>query len=332
MTKEIKLTREKFAIVDDEDYERLNQWKWHCTTRGYAMRTEHLDKDNKRGILMHRFIIGAVKGEEVDHINRDTLDNRRINLRLCTRIENSHNIAKLALCRAKSKYKGVSLNIGNNKWEVKISNNKQKIFVGYFTDELAAANAYNYYAKEYFGEFVYLNEVEIVDNWLDYRVNLEKTSEYYSVQKRGENSWTAIIRVNGKQINLGTYNNENAAANCYNYWSNHYFGKEGIQNKVENISNWEDYKTIRKQTYVGVYWDKSMKKWGIKIKKRGTENEYFNKYYTNELAAAHAYNYYRKLIGDEKTIKKLNENLEPLENWLDYEHVSKKIKNKKESV
>src|SRR4030066_2184242 len=88
--KEIKLTRGKVAIVDDEDYEWINQWKWHCNGQGYAER--HCDIPGKRTMIkMHRLILNTPNGMETDHINHNRLDNRKSNLRVRTRSQNAIN-------------------------------------------------------------------------------------------------------------------------------------------------------------------------------------------------------------------------------------------------
>ena len=81
--------RGKYTVVDDEDYEWLNQWNWSAVSTwrkngGYAMR-----RDNKLGksILMHRLILGVPEGVEVDHVNGNGLDNRRSNLRIASRTQ-----------------------------------------------------------------------------------------------------------------------------------------------------------------------------------------------------------------------------------------------------
>ena len=81
----VKLTQGKYALVDDEDFEWLNQWKW-CFSHGYAQTRSRGKKE-----YMHRMILGAPKHRFVDHINRDGLDNQRCNIRLCTVADNQHN-------------------------------------------------------------------------------------------------------------------------------------------------------------------------------------------------------------------------------------------------
>ena len=104
--KKIELTQGKFALVDDEDFEWLNQWKWYANHLGYTwyvVRSVRYDNEVK-AILMHRSILNAKIGEEIDHINHNGLDNRKKNLRICTRSQNNMNRNKL---RGTYKYKGV---------------------------------------------------------------------------------------------------------------------------------------------------------------------------------------------------------------------------------
>lgn len=87
MVRTIPLTQGKLALVDDDLYEYLCQWKWYYNN-GYALA---YDKETKRAIRMHRFITTPLDSEVVDHINHNTLDNRRENLRVCTQAENCQN-------------------------------------------------------------------------------------------------------------------------------------------------------------------------------------------------------------------------------------------------
>ena len=162
----IELTQGKSAIVDAEDFDRVSEFKWHYlkVATGYAHRKQHIGyKDGKRirkNIYMHRFIIGVEDSKvHVDHINHDTLDNRKSNLRLCTNAENSRNqkIRK----GGSSKYKGVYKYSDNRvkPFKAKIQFNYKTINLGYFATEREAAIAYNKAALHYFGEFALLNDV-----------------------------------------------------------------------------------------------------------------------------------------------------------------------------
>jgi hypothetical protein len=118
--KEIILTQNKVALVDDEDFERVNQWKWHAfRSRGdlfYAARMERVAGKQRR-ITLHRLLLGFSPGHllESDHRNGDGLDNRRANLRKVTRAENNRNRRRFK--RNKSGYTGVCWNSRGRRWQ-----------------------------------------------------------------------------------------------------------------------------------------------------------------------------------------------------------------------
>ena len=94
--KTIQLSQGRFALVDDEDYEWLSQWKWYAhydpdTKSYYAVRNSRTGNGKQTTISMHRLIMGATKGQQVDHGSHETLDNQRSNLRLTTQQGNSQN-------------------------------------------------------------------------------------------------------------------------------------------------------------------------------------------------------------------------------------------------
>jgi hypothetical protein len=152
VVKTLHLSQGKTAIVDDEDYERVSSRKWHYNC-GYVKTNDY--SNGHIIIKLHRFILNAPENMIVDHINGDKLDNRKENLRLCTQNENTKNARKRA--SATSKYKGVSFPKTRNKWQVQIQLNKKKMHVGYYTDEIEAAKAYDKKAAELFGEYAVLN-------------------------------------------------------------------------------------------------------------------------------------------------------------------------------
>jgi hypothetical protein len=153
-TKLIPLNQGKVTIVDAADYDFLMQWKWYCSTLGYAVRM--MEKAKPRKIVwMHRVIMQTPKGMETDHINTDRLDNRRSNLRVCTLAENQRNKKKKQ--GLSSRYKGVSWIKRDCVWRAQIEKNNNNKHIGNFSTEIEAALAYDNAAKEHFGEFANIN-------------------------------------------------------------------------------------------------------------------------------------------------------------------------------
>lgn len=153
---EIQLTRGKTAIVDDEDFEYLSQWKWLCTSAGYAARGVHTKVNGKRKtklVLMHRELCPSV-GMTVDHINLNPLDNRKENLRVATHGQNMFN--KPLRRDSSSGVKGVQRH--GNKWRSTIGFGGKKLRLGSFDNIQDAVNAYNQAALKHHGEFAKLSE------------------------------------------------------------------------------------------------------------------------------------------------------------------------------
>lgn len=150
--KEIKLTRGKVAIVDDEDYERLSMHSWHSTEKGYAATTVYAD-GKRISVRMHRMLMGLGSGDsrQVDHINGNRADNRRSNLRICTASENSRN---RALTTAnKSGIKGVYFYKPQNKWRGEVEVEGSVFMVGTFNTPEEARDAVRKKRIELHGEF-----------------------------------------------------------------------------------------------------------------------------------------------------------------------------------
>jgi hypothetical protein len=157
--KSIKLTKGQIAVVDAEDYERLNQWKWTAlvTPYGYyATRSIRTETGKTKSIYMHRAVLNATTSL-VDHINGNRLDNRKVNLRLCNHSENNMNMSSHA--DSTSKYKGVYWVKRDRKWRARIQINKKLKSLGCFDCEIEAALAYNKAAQQLFGEFARLNQI-----------------------------------------------------------------------------------------------------------------------------------------------------------------------------
>ena len=160
--KEIQLTQGKVAIVDDEDYKYLNQWKWHTqeSRPGKFYAARNISVNGKKKIeLMHRLILKLdTTAIHVDHIDNDGLNNTRKNIRACNNTENQRNRSKSI--NNKSGFKGVSWHKLQKKYQAHISdNNSRLIYLGRFTCPIEAARAYNAAALIHHGEFARLNEI-----------------------------------------------------------------------------------------------------------------------------------------------------------------------------
>jgi hypothetical protein len=158
----IPLTQGQFAVIDADDYERVSVIKWRSqwcenTKSFYAHRTERLPMGKRVAVGMHRFIMNAASCHIVDHINHDTLDNRKCNLRICNSRQNSFN--RRANRNNSSGFKGVSRSKirGRETWIASIKRGGKQICLGYFDDIKDAARAYDDEAAIVHGEFAVLN-------------------------------------------------------------------------------------------------------------------------------------------------------------------------------
>ena len=155
--KTIPLSQGKVTLVDDEDYEMLTRHRWHVlpTHAGNYYAAASVRKNSKiNTIYMHKLILNIPENVQVDHINRDGLDNRRINLRTAIGNQNNMNRGK-QIQPATSKFKGV--NFDHGRWRARIGINKKRIQLGYFSSETEAARKYDEAAKRLFGSYAKLN-------------------------------------------------------------------------------------------------------------------------------------------------------------------------------
>ena len=145
-----------FALVDDKDYAKVNQFKWHAAPNKigdfYVARRE---RGSDKMIRLSRYLLCAPKGTEVDHENCNGLDNQRHNLRFCTRSQNMGNARKPKTNT--SGYKGVTWDKWVNKWKAQTKKDGKHIAIGRFFCLIAAAKAYDKKARELFGEFARVN-------------------------------------------------------------------------------------------------------------------------------------------------------------------------------
>lgn len=166
MSAEIPLTQGCVALVDDADYEWLSQWPWHLHKnsggRLYARRARRrAEPGDSHWIRMHRLILPPPPGLHVDHINRDGLDNRRLNLRHCTPSQNQAN--RVAV---RSGYRGVRRS--GRGWAACFRTK----YLGTFATATAAASAFDAAAFAYFGPFARLNR----DNFPEIAALLQRSA------------------------------------------------------------------------------------------------------------------------------------------------------------
>lgn len=156
----IPLTRGLFALVDDEDYDRVRHLTWSAqksVRTFYAVRGYRINGKFKMDLL-HRVIMNAPDAMQVDHIDANGLNCRRANMRVCTVKENHRNMRK-PLSAKTSPFKGVHWATQRAKWVARIHWDDKGYTLGYFDDEIAAAQRYNREARLRFGEFALLNPV-----------------------------------------------------------------------------------------------------------------------------------------------------------------------------
>ena len=153
----LTLTRGQEALIDEADYAVVSQYRWQAVWHRNTQQYQVQGYVNGRKIKLSRFLMNAPAHLDVDHINGNSLDNQRHNLRLCTNQQNHWNMRKHR--NATSQYKGVCWVTRTRKWLAQIEVNGRNMRLGSFTDEREAARAYDVAATKFFGEFARLNKV-----------------------------------------------------------------------------------------------------------------------------------------------------------------------------
>lgn len=218
-------------LVDDEDYDFITLcYDLEINKHGYVhCKIKDKYKRKKMGlynnISLHKLLIHPEKtgrSINVDHRDGNKLNNQKSNLRICTHQENMRNrkVHKKNSNNA-SQYKGVIWREHNQKWQAYINDGKSDLvkFLGCFTNEIAAANCYNYYAKKIHKEFAKLNDCPYMpkEEWIKYSSEKNKTSKYRGVSfingKYLAQIWDGNIK---KNIKIGEFDEEIEAAKAYN--------------------------------------------------------------------------------------------------------------------
>ena len=154
MVQQIPLGKERFALVDDVDFDRFKDTQWFLSRTGYAVGL--IPQDGRfRLVYMHRLVIGAEPDALVDHINADTLDNRRSNLRLATPEQNGQNKQLNPL--SKTQLKGVGWHKRRRKYHARIQLQGMRYHLGFFVDAETAALTYDAAARLLFGAYARCN-------------------------------------------------------------------------------------------------------------------------------------------------------------------------------
>lgn len=230
----------KYAMVDDEHFEWLNQWRWSYVKKKnneYARRTQGQKGIKQITLFMHVEIMKRAglfdERKEVDHQDNNGLNNQVSNLRMATRQENSFNSKKHA--KGVSKYKGVWKTGRSQGFRAAIKYNGTLVLIGNFANEIEAAIAYDRKAEELFGEFAKLNFPEVkrqpasrFPRFCQKKTPKGKTG-FRGVYLTGKN-FRAGIWLKGEQLWLGIFQNPIDAAKAYDRKARELFGEFAVCN------------------------------------------------------------------------------------------------------
>ena len=294
--KQIKLDDTHHTIVDNEDFDFLNQFNWKYCENGYA----YLYKDNK-DISMHRLVMDLEDTSKVvDHINGNKLDNRKDNLRICTQQQNICNRTVLNSNNT-SGYRGV-FKTASDLFMASIEVNKVPQYLGTFNSAEKAALAYNRAAREHFKEYRgLLNFSDIPDDILvkiENRVSRNNKKKHNTSGYRGvtrdkrSGRWQAEIRHNKKRESLGMYDNPVEAAKAYDRKAREIHGEDWYSLNFDKSVDISESKkiTVNKNSssgFVGVVQDNRSGRWQAKIGHNGKSLSLG--YYNTAEEAAKAY-------------------------------------------
>lgn len=230
----IPLTQGYSAMVDDEDFEWLMQWKWRASVKSntvYAITGIKCD-GRRTSMLMHRAILRVTDSKiDVDHGDGNGLNNRRENIRPCT---HAQNLANSGSRGGSSKFKGVCWSKGNNRWSAAINIGGRIKHIGYFEKEEDAARSYNQFAEKHHKGFAQLNDVTPVfpdKEWVPLVLFSRNTSGFRGVcfNKRMR-KWKATIGFNAESFHLGYFFTALDGAKAYDEKAKDLLGDKAILN------------------------------------------------------------------------------------------------------
>jgi len=186
----LPLIRGGFTQVSPDDYEKFSPYRRGISARGYVRGWV-----DGKPVYLHRLIAGTPKGKDTDHRDGDKLNNRRSNLRVCTRSQNNANRQKPS--RGKyTKYAGVYWSAQNKAWMVRLGSREDQEYIGYFRTPVEAAKAYDFSASRRYGEFAKTNFSKIDPQALSKRIEPRKPKGVYYDKTRDR--W--CIRLNKKRL------------------------------------------------------------------------------------------------------------------------------------
>lgn len=248
MVIEIPITKNKFTLIDDEDYELVNKYKW------IASYCEGIDnyyvtcRINNKTIYLHRLVMGFPIDFVIDHKDKNTLNNQKSNLRLCTRSQNQCNRSKHS--NNKSGYKGVWYDKPRNKWQAEIQYENKKKHLGRFNTPEEAAIYRDAVAIQLHGEFAVLNFPNCINElpYIDVS-NLFKDDtkigicvyKGVTIDKRcTKRMYRVYVKHNNKNIFCGNFKSKIEAALVYDENNIKYKGIDAYTNFPE-YSNIDDF-------------------------------------------------------------------------------------------
>ena len=222
-----------YTEIDDEDFDRVNKYRWRLHSAGYAQSS---GKINGKYVYLHRFLLSIEdKNQQIDHIDRNKLNNKKSNLRLCSPSQNSANIGLFSINT--TGYKGV-VQSKYGSYAANIRHSGNRVHIGTYRNIIHAAQAYDKYALIYFNDFAVLNFPEehelycknFPDEYaLDFKTfKLNTTSKYRGVYKYHDTRY--MVNINHKYI--GLYTSEKEAALAYNVEATKLFGDKAILNII----------------------------------------------------------------------------------------------------